>query len=204
MGLHEAVACIKDAVVALSALGTVTVAVYGVTQWKNEIKGKERFEAAKRLMRAAYKLRDRMQEARNPFIPVGEFPDQSAYSTGASPQERAKGLAHVYEQRWWRVAEVLSELDEATFEAEVLWGEDIKVKAERLKDCARRLYAAFKTNITLVAQSSSSGSDNDLQDEIRKIVSWGSEKPDKFEEEVKEKIGDIEKTLRPFLEINSP
>lgn len=114
----------KDAVVALAAAVTGTVAVVGLSNWNRELRGKASFEVARSLARATYKLRDELRHSRSPLLSASEFPEGYVGHLGQnSSRERADALAYVYGNRWKHVYEALESFDTNTLEAEAMWGE---------------------------------------------------------------------------------
>ena len=63
----ELIASISDGIVALAALGAFIVALIGVNSWRKEMKGRNEYELARRIMRSCYKVRDAFWQTRNPM-----------------------------------------------------------------------------------------------------------------------------------------
>lgn len=137
----------KDVVLAVSAAVTAWVAVTGINKWKQELGGKARFEVARALAKASYKLRDEIHSARSPLITGDEFPEGYFDNGRPSSSEKAAGLAHVYNNRWKPVRTAREEFEVAALEAEAFWGDDIRGKAHELGSCAYELYIAMEAAI---------------------------------------------------------
>ncbi len=125
MSINEIVTLIKDIVLGLCALGTVSVAVYGVKNWARELKGKTDFEVSRHLIRAVYKFRDEVDHSRSPMTLPNEFPENYD-PLNKSSEHKAKSWSYVFTTRWKPVVEAVQELDVQALEAEALWGSEIK------------------------------------------------------------------------------
>jgi hypothetical protein len=64
---------LKDIVLILTALATAIVAIFGITKWKSEFKGKTYFEVSFKFLKSVYKLRDSFSALRANFISVNEL-----------------------------------------------------------------------------------------------------------------------------------
>ena len=65
--MSEIIGCIKDIIIALAAITTAAVAIYGITSWRRELSGKANFEVARNLAKAIYLLRDEISYCRDPI-----------------------------------------------------------------------------------------------------------------------------------------
>ena len=149
MTAPELITTIKDVLLGVVAATTATVAVIGLKNWRKELKGKAEFEVARNLIRATYKLRDELQNCRDPFISAHEFPEGFEGELGkSSPLEAAQAWEHVYKTRWLPVWSAIQEFDTHTLEAEALWGNEIHTRTDRLRQCLRELKIAIDAVIS--------------------------------------------------------
>lgn len=135
---------LKDIVTIISTVIVACVAWLGLQTWKKQLKGKTHYELARRLSRATLKVRDTINNLRNPAIFAFE---ESAALTKAGiaidrhnhnyKNEKQKA---VYDIRWGHVADAISELEIELLEAEALWGEKVTEKTKPLFDNIRTLY----------------------------------------------------------------
>ncbi len=74
MCVTDVFSIIKDIVISIAAATTAIVAYKGLEKWHKELKGKANFDVALSLIKSTYKLRDKIESCRSPFIPANEFP----------------------------------------------------------------------------------------------------------------------------------
>ncbi len=157
MTVNEGASLVKDVLLAGAAVATAVIAYLGLHKWRQELQGKTNFDAARNLIRAAYKLRDKIQDARSPLYLAHEFPESYNEITGSRPSDKeATGWSHAYSKRMQPVWPALEEFDGQTLEAEALWGEPIRAKTNALRACLGELNAAMQADI---ADKASGGED---------------------------------------------
>ena len=169
----ELIAVIKDIVLALAAIVTATVAIKGLTTWDRQLRGTAGFEAARAVAKSAYKVRDTLQDCRSPFLSSHEFPPEYYESrSNRAPEQKAKGYAFLYTNRWSPVWQAMQEFDANVLEAEALWGQSIRTATDPLRKVVRELNIAIDA---IIANAASGGedfsSDRDFEKKIRSMVS---------------------------------
>ena len=124
------VTLLKDIVGIVSSMLLGIIAIIGLTTWKKQIKGKTEYELARRLLRAVYKTRDAIQYVRNPYASSSEnFVAMKEANLDLDPFDpgfHQESQFALYKFRWNEVQKAMIELDLEAFEAEVLWGKEIK------------------------------------------------------------------------------
>lgn len=130
---------LKDVLLGCAAATTAIVAVIGLKNWSRELKGRAEFEAARNLIRATYKLRDEIARCRSPFMGGYEFPKEYVHGAQHSPEEEARGWAYVYRNRWEPVLSALQDFETNALEAEALWGVQIRIGTDELRQCVIEL-----------------------------------------------------------------
>lgn len=65
--LKEWIPLIKDALLAIAALVTTAIAIYGARMWKRELAGKEIYAATKNLVKESHLLSKALRKARTPI-----------------------------------------------------------------------------------------------------------------------------------------
>jgi len=203
MTVAELITVIKDILLGLAAATTATVAVLGLRKWRQELEGKAHFEAARNLIRSTYRLRDAIRTCRNPSYSGHEFPEGYKGSLGAhiTDEEEARAWAHIYKNRWVPVWDALQEFDAHTFEAEALWGSNIRTKTDALRQCLKELNAAIDAVLrdkALGGQDFKAG--RDFGKEMRSIVAASSDdEQNKLNQKIRQALDEIEQELRPHL-----
>lgn len=125
---------VKDCILGVAAAVTAWVAVRGLNKWHQEMAGKHQYDAARGLVKAAYKLRNEIQMCRSPFFRGAEF----------GGNEGAEGWRKAYEGRFTPVLTCLEEFEAAALEAESIWGSSVRDKADAIRSCVGELYAAIE------------------------------------------------------------
>ena len=198
----ELITAIKDVLLGIAGATTATVAVIGLKNWSRELKGKAEFEVARNLIRATYKLRDELQNCRSPFISAHEFPEGYEGELGkSSPQAAAQAWSHVYKNRWTPVWSDIQEFDSHTLEAEALWGNEIRTRTDRLRQCVRELNVAIDAVISDKANGGEDfKADREFGKNIRSTVSASrNDQNNELSKKILSAIGAIEEHIRPHL-----
>lgn len=132
----------SDAITAVSAIVISILAVYGVREWKRQIKGTKEFETAYKLHYSVLRVREAIKHVRNPAIWPGEnrkaleyyrvkYPDR--------PDKKDSSKMHVYEMRWEKIMNASTKMESYLLAAEVLWGSEILDKIKPLKEKISKL-----------------------------------------------------------------
>ena len=200
----EIISVSKDIVLTLAALVTISIAVYGVKSWSRELRGKAYFEVARGLIRATYKLRDELGYSRSPWTSASEFPkDYSPMPKDRTPEKEAEAWAYVFNNRCRPVAEALLEFEAQVLEAEAIWGSDIKLKTNELRQCARSLRVAMEAMVANEANGREDfKSDKGFGKEIKSDVWAMKEDTNRLSQRIKNAVVGIEESVRPFIKRN--
>jgi hypothetical protein len=199
----------KDILTGGAALTAGIVAVLGLQAWKKQLKGKVEYELARRLLRAALNVRDAIRFVRNPLQTGGEI-DHAVKEAGIdldprSPEYRAKSEAAVYQQRWKRLYEAMSQIEIELLEAEVSWGSEILERVKPLRACIGTLRGKLWLHSYNLEHPSYSENEAARQEreEIVQTIYWMSDDltQDSFGMEVKTAIDGIAHFLSPYLKM---
>lgn len=197
MSFAEILGILKDLCIAGAAITTAYIAYTGIEKWKSELKGKAEFDAARNLIKSAYKLRDEVEQCRRPFIVAGAF----AKSQGKNdPDEDGKAWANIYEGRWEPVAAAIQEFEVAALEAEALWGKGIKEKSTVILQLVRMLRAAIHGLIRSKYTGGESFRNRDFADQMLAITGQApSSKAEEFRQDLEAAVKALEGDIRPHL-----
>jgi len=203
MSTAEILKTVSDIAVAIAAAVTACVAIYGIRSWARELHGRARFEVARSLAKAMYKLRDAIRVARTPMIVASEFPEGYRKSIGgkADLEVEAKAYSHVFSTRWEPIWTAYQEFDAQTLEAEALWGSAIRLKTDELRSLVRKLRAAMEA---FVSNASSGGedfrSDRDFGRQTRtEVFATTSDDSNELSKSISAAVKSVEKELLPHL-----
>jgi hypothetical protein len=142
----------KDIIVSIAAIVTAGAAVYGFRTWRRELTGKARFETARSMMRAAFDLRDALENARAPWVDASEFPPVTD-NDQSTPALRADALRHAYNKRWKPVYSAMTAFRDKSAEAEVIFGAELRGPTDELVSCVTTFSAAIRMLIDDKAQN---------------------------------------------------
>jgi hypothetical protein len=195
------ITAIKDVLLGAAAVITASVAYAGLKKWRLELRGKAEFDAARTLARATYKLRDELAYCRAPFVRAQEFP--SSYHSGSTrtTQQDAEGWAHVYKARWEPVWAAILDFDTQALEAEALWGDDARDRAQALRSCVKELSVAIEAVIEdKAAGGHNFGTDREFGKRTRATVfASGNDSSNELSKSIASAVKGIEELLRPHL-----
>ena len=197
----------KDVILTFAAVVGALVAFFGLKTWQKQLKGRTEYELARRLLRAVYKVRDSVHMVRNPWIPEREV-YESLKETGIEAERknidsRFISESAVYDTRWKKVTEALSDLKVETTEAEVLWGREINEQIKPLHDCVNKLALNIHLYLTQVKEGDGSGLDKKDKEEIFDTIYRLADIPEKdpFAGKLQDAITQIELFVKPYLKI---
>ncbi len=193
----------KDIVTGCAAVVGAAVALRGLNAWRQQLKGKTDCELARKLLKASYKVREEIRSVRHPAIWSNEAAaaEREVKIEGDALKENpnaARAYA-VYQMRWNKLVEAVTELEAEAFEAEISWGEPAKAKLGELLKLVAMLRLAVSQHIEAMVDRNSSARPRPT--EIRDILYDTSEpsKPDDFALKVQIAVAAIEAFLRPHL-----
>jgi hypothetical protein len=205
--LVDCATIVREVVVTLAAGIGAVVAILGLKTWQNQFKGRTEYDLARRLLRAALGVRDRMRSVRNPFMSPEEI--QEAMKAAGFTEEQMKqkiltpeaNLA-VYNARWRPLAEAVSDLHIESLEGEVIWGSAIHQRLRPLLDSVGKLRLALFRYLRIEAGIRPQPT-GDKMDEIDAVVYDASDpgNEDKFTKDVNEAIRMIEEYVKPKLHL---
>jgi hypothetical protein len=196
---------VKDLVTIISLTIAGFVAIIGLQTWRRQLKGTAEYELAKRLLKATYQLRDRLQAVRDPLILAAEFSyavkEMQLDIKHEDPEFHAASTAAVYQMRWKPVVEAYQDLELVAFEAETVWGSKVKSALNTIRGSLNTLNTALRVILEDMKPQVVPRLDKLSRDTYRSIVYSVSSKPedDPFLKELNPAIKAIEELARPYL-----
>ncbi|MFC1789753.1 hypothetical protein ACFLYY_02115 [Patescibacteria group bacterium] len=180
------------AITAMSAIIIALLAIYGIREWRRQIKGKTNYEIARRYLKASLNLRNTISYVREPFVSLSEM--ETALKEHGLKGEKADNFKinnmAVYSRRWKEVQKAWSELEVEIIDAEVSWGSEAVNASNDLISLVKELFIALQIYID--------GQQGGIKDEL--IYNQGSlDKPDKFSRKIEKSINKIKEFLKPHL-----
>ncbi|AZR42979.1 hypothetical protein MTMN5_03546 [Marinobacter salarius] len=117
---------LTDVIVAIAAIITACVAVYGVTSWKRELKQQTKHKTAANLKAEARKLQRALKLFRDPRLFSNEFPPDYQRDGPITKKNEGKVLAFIYENRLRRLSSAFESFEQTAIEAEAILGRQLE------------------------------------------------------------------------------
>lgn len=192
--MDQTLSLLKDLLISISVgVGTI-IAIIGLGTWKKQIGAEVEYEAARKLLRSTYKLRDSITWVRNPFITAGEMTNESDSKERETDQHK-KGIETAYKNRWQKVTEAHTETATNLLEVEVLWGRAIRDEYDKLTKLVTKLYSTIYLYLAHLDEPEA----RLFNDEHQKILYSSGDKNDDFMKGLENQIKAIETLLKPHL-----
>jgi len=183
---------IKDTILILSSLTTISLAFIGISKWKKEFKAKQNHESARLLIKTLYCLRDNLDSLRSNFMSVNEF--MPGYNP-LEPKER-ENYTYVFNNRMKVFQDSYSDFKSVLPEIEVTFGKKLRKKCGELNGQIN----SYNFSLTEFIQTADNKHKGEHILDLRKIV-FRQSKNDKFRDEFVRIIESIEKDINKFMKI---
>lgn len=190
----------KEIIVAIAAAFTAAAAVAALFRWRNETVWRENRDLARSLVRACIGVRDGFAFVRNPFIALGEFPDQPKSAQRRDPEDKYRQDLHVFENRLKILAAAMEDLEAAATEVEVLWGSEIEDHIRALRGCRRELSSLIGEHLGLVrSDMADSHGGKERWQEVNADMYATHNEDDEFSETIRAALRAILDIAEPYL-----
>lgn len=202
----EAVRMLKDGATGTAALVAAYVGLKGLDTWKRQLRGTSDYELARRLLKLTYQARDKIQRIRAPMKFGAEFEralqeQDIDLEEGEEPSKLQKTEAW-YQMHWDELNEILSDLNVAQLEAEVLWGEHIPDVFSPMNEVIGELRVAIGKQLRFIEGGPHVDPTAEQRQEVRDILyrqSWEPEE-DEFTAKIENAVSGVRDEARPHLE----
>lgn len=193
MSNAETISAIADCITALSTVGAVGVAAYGMKTWKKELKGRAEFEAARELARATYAVREALSVYRSPFWRLSQYGDEG--------YDSVKAHVAMFQDKWTPVIAAMEQFNVAVLGAEALWGGNVQRLALDLRRCLSKVSASTEAYISnLEVDGENFKADPEFGRKVRsELVGSLDDQDNLLSVEISSAIKAIEDILRPHL-----
>lgn len=188
---------LKDVVVTLVSIVGGTVAVVGLSTWRQQLKGTTNYQVALKVIRTALSLKDAISDARQPIIWGGEMADRRAEEGESFKEAAVKGEAHAYYKRLSHIREAHREFYAAGLEARAIWGDKIHAILQPLTQATNKLFTDTGLYFELRLAEARTGEGDELIRELRRTLFARSE--DVYHQSIVEATQAIERQFREFL-----
>jgi len=186
-------------VVALAALVGAIAAWLGVSTWRRELRGKNDYDLARRVLVNVYRIRDAISRARAPYIEPWEYEGRPGRELRHRSKPDPDDLAYAYPQRLKPVVEAESALDVDLLEAQAIWGDLLVEASKKLKECIADLSVSVDHYIS--AERGTTTFEPDHLRHIRQVI-WrsGQGHDDKYLQRLTQAVSLFDETLRGYLQ----
>ena len=189
---------LKDVLTALSIPATAFVAIRGLNTWQRQMVGAATFDLSRTVLRAVFRVRNEVNYYRSPFMSSGEIgtalQEAGVVAADAYDKNNVQDQA-VYQRRWKKVAEAMSELEIAALEAEVVWGEDARKIITLMNKPVGSLSVSTNAYLRLNRRSLMRPDGDDRSEQYYAVIcSMGEADP--FSEELQDVVKQIEAYVR--------
>ena len=157
---------------AVAAAAGAIIAGWGLRTWRRELYGRAGFDLAFRIMLGVYEVDREIRQIRN--VSASDFP----------------------QTQWDRLRQKADVLDLALLEARVLWGDKLKSKKKKLKDCITTLWVTTK-RIRREQEKKQPSPEKIL--ELDAILCGEYDQDDEFGKTMMDAVSAFEKALTPLL-----
>jgi hypothetical protein len=205
------IAVAKDIIVAGASIVAAAVAIIGLKTWRKQLTATANAEVSRALLRAIYHIQEGVLVVRESPIAGGEIASafkelQIDDADVQQPDFAWKAGSAVYQVRFGKLAESVSEMRSAMIEAEVLWGREIEGLCDPLLKKVSQLRGAIRVHLRSLKDGRSSVKDKDLKKIDEVLFDMGDkDAPDQFTREINDMVKAIEESLRkrlPFEKAN--
>lgn len=143
---EELVQVVGDLATLITSVIVAIVALYGLSQWKKELKGKAKYEVAKRLIYNAFKFRDQYKRARGMWVDISVASSREKFHEEKENETVYRDEYFARIQRVHPLQKTLREMYHASWEGEILFENiDFGELIEPFEDSFNDLYFAINT-----------------------------------------------------------
>jgi len=107
----------------VTAIALVVIAIKGLQAWRQQMVGQSRYEAARRLLLLARRFRGAFGRSRGPATRSNEYAERPRGEDETPAQKQVLDEQYARLNRLQPAADILAELEQAVWEAEVVTGE---------------------------------------------------------------------------------
>lgn len=183
-------------------------AIYGINEWRRELRGRKEYELAEEVLTLVYDCRDRLRAIRSPFARHGEGSTRKA-DPGESPEQaELLNRAYIVFERYEQNQEAFSKLFALRYRFMAVFGQDAAAPLEEFRRSLNEVFISAQMLPTYwLRQGRVHMKDEEFQRHLREMhehesVFWGTfSEQDEFNNKVDGIVSHIEsvcaKIIRP-------
>jgi len=201
--------CIASLTTCLAMLLTAAVAIYGITAWRREFRGKRQIELAEEVLSLFYQAHDAIEAIRSPLGYSTEGSTRKRRDDETPKQTAAWDMAYVATERYERWREMFSKLQSLRYRFMVQIGKEEAEPFEEIRKVLNRIFGASRRLANLWIRRECAVREKQLEDlgkEIQRYeaIFWFGEEDDKIGERVEKAVSQMEDTCRNIIMRKSP
>jgi hypothetical protein len=178
-------------------VAAIWIAYKGLDTWRSQLRVQAEYELARRLMRAALRLKDAIIAAR---VPVSEEAQPVTVKIGS-----AGGTIHTrdvdretFRARWERAEDSMNDLYLESMDADVVWG---KAADDRIAPLRKHYFDLLNDMEDYFKERSRPGASKEVVSELRrKAFCCTSKGPDEFETALNKAVDELRVFITPAVE----
>lgn len=183
-----------DLLVRLAPLAALVIAAMGLTTWRRQIKGTDKYKVASELMLETYRVREGIGVVRSALVQFRPTDDKSV----SKEMNEFFGYVETMERRWKEVTEPVVQLSLIALKAEVHLSKEIKKEVDELMRLVRELQVTYEQYLDVKRPNSGFSLDSDFDKEARAVL-WAKPTGDDFKKRLLAQVEKIENLTRKFL-----
>ncbi len=184
---------ILDFAVKLVPIAGIIIAWKGLTTWRRQIKGTDKYRVATELLLEVYRVREGIGVVRTSLVQFSPIDGESA----TKEMNEFLGYVETMERRWKQVTEPVVQLSLLSLKAEVHLGKEIKSAIDELMTMVVELQVTYEQYID-VRRPDSGFTAADFDRDARKVL-WSKPTNDDFKKSLLSSVEKIEKLASKYL-----
>lgn len=185
---------VLDFAVKLVPLAGLVIAWLGLTTWRRQIKGTDKYKVASELLLEVYKVREGIGVVRSALVQFRPTDDKKV----SKEMNEFYGYVETMERRWKEVTEPVVQLSLLSLKAEVHLSKDIKNEVDELMKLVRELQVTYEQYLDVRRPNSGFTEPDDFDRDARKVL-WAKPTGDDFKARLLASIKKIENLTRKYL-----
>lgn len=171
----------------------IAIAATGLTTWRRQIKGTDKYKVASDLLTEVYRVREAVQVIRSSFIQYVPKDDKGE----TKEMNNFLGYVEALDRRWKEVTDPLAKLSLLSLKAEVHLGKSMKSEVDRLMQLVKELRVTYETFLDVIRPGS--GFEGDPFEQEARGTLFSKPTNDEYTDNLQAAIAKIEKRARKYI-----
>jgi hypothetical protein len=117
-------------------------AIYGVNEWRRQLKGRREYELAEEVLTLVYDCRERLRSIRSPFSHTGEGSTRKADPNETPEQTELLNRAYIVFERYEQHREVFAELFALRYRFMAVFGQESAEPLEKFRQSLNEVFVS--------------------------------------------------------------